>query len=196
MKYFIYIVILALLPAIAVSQEKVSWTSDLTITEHSFKGAIPNLVDDLVQQYYFACTYDFSFHMMSMQFAFTKNFNQYVNAYYIPTHSWIESGELTSQLILMANLDFDLAELYARKFRKKLYEAKNVGSNIDFFCSLHNENNKEYTTEHAEIHSELRTVDNAEEYLHQKILEINSKIEDLSEFCKTCKPKKKKKRKN
>ena len=115
------------------AQDKVLWDSNAEITKASFQSALPNLAKDNLQQYSFACSFDFAFQMANIQFAFTKNFNKYIEAYYVPNLSWIEEGELTEQLLLMANLDFDLVELYARKFRKRLFEANKCRLQREFF---------------------------------------------------------------
>lgn len=174
-------------------QEKVEWREDIEIVPSSFKGTVPEMSEDNLQEYSFAVSYDFSFYMANVQFAFTKNFNRYVSAYYIPTHSWIEEGEYTDQLILMSNLNFDLAELYARKFRKRLFESKNVSSNINFANKIHNEINREYIERESVIRSEIRSQENVEDYLKREIEKVNIEIKELGEFCKNCKPKKKKK---
>ena len=78
----------------------------------------------------------------------------------MPSYSWIEEGELKDQLLLMANLDFDLVELFARKFRKRMFEAKKVGSGINFFNQIHQEINNEYIAKQSEIQSKLYSVEN------------------------------------
>ena len=88
-----------------------------------------------------------------------------------------------------------MVELYARKFRKRLYETKNVGSNVNFFNEVHAEINSEFTSHQAVIQSELRTHEDTVGYLNSEIEKVNLEIEALAEFCKSCKPKKKKKKK-
>lgn len=173
------------------AQTTIEWSKSEEITLASFKANVPNLAEDNVQQYIFAVSYDFSFQMQSMQFTFTKNFNKYVNAYYNPNLSWMEDGELTDQLLLMANLDFDLVELYARKFRKRLFETKNIGSNVNFFDEIHKQIYSEYTSRVSVIQSNIRSQDDTILYLETEIKQVNFEIDELSEFCKTCKPKKK-----
>jgi len=189
---FTLLLLIALNPSF--SQEKIEWSKGIEIDSSCFKASIPNLAEDNLQEYSFACSYNFNFQMIGLQFAFTKNFNSYVSAYYNPHLSWMEEGELTWQLLLMANLDFDLVELYARKFRKKMFEAKNVGSNVNFFNKLHEEVNREYLDRQSVIQSNLRTNENIEDYLKLEIEKVNEEIEMLNEFCKTCKPKKRKKK--
>ncbi len=138
---------------------------------------------------------DFSFNMLGVQFAFTKNFNKYVDAYYAPSLSWIEAGNFTDQLIRLANLDFDIVELYARKFRKQMYDNKKTTSNINFYNDLYKEVSAEYKSFQAEIQNEIRTTNNLDSLITQYHLSVNEEIIALEEFCKQCKPKKKKRRK-
>lgn len=194
MKKLIVICLGILIQSIGYSQYKVEWQKDIEITWNSFEGRLPAMAEDNLQQYSFACTFDFSFQMANLQFTFTKNFNRYVSAYYMPELSWIEKGELTEELLLMANLDFDLVELYARKFRQQLYQSKNVGSNVNFFNDIHARINREYTDRQSVIQSEIRTRENIIEYLKEEIRKVNIEIEALNEFCKECKPQKKKRK--
>lgn len=193
MKNIIIFMTLILIGFHMTAQKQIEWSEEIIINEKSFQGTLPNLTDDNYQEYYFSTSFDFNFQMLSLQFTFTKNFNKYVTAYYVPEFSWMEEGDLTEQLLLMANMDFDLVELFARKFRKKLFEAKNLGSNVNFFSHLHNEINNEYIARNAEIRSRLKTTDNLSDYLVEDNDRINAEIQELGEFCKTCKPQKKKK---
>jgi len=194
MKKLVFLALTIILPFSIFAQSKITWSPEETITKNSFQAATPNLSDDNIQQYTFSATFDFGFQMANIQFAFTKNFNKYVEAYYVPNLSWIEEGESTDELLLMANLDFDLVELYARKFRKKLYETKNVGSNANFFTQIHNEINLEFNNHQAVIQSNIRNKEDIEAYLKTQIAEVNKEIIALSEFCMTCKTQKKKKK--
>lgn len=194
-------VILALLCSILFSinssyaQKKVEWTETTEVTLESFKGTAPEMVEDNVQQYLFSCTWQFNFQMANIQFAFSKNFNKYVEAFYYPNQSWIEEGELTKDLLLMANLDFDITELFARKFRKAIYEKKKVDSSVNMMNTISEEINYEHVNYRAKIESELRATDNIEEVVAKYDKEVNEGIQSLNEFCKTCKPQKKKRKK-
>lgn len=64
---------------------------------------------------------------------------------------------------------------------------------MDFYTKLHNDNNFEYNNERYKIQSELRSSDNPIVYIQEKNAEINEGILELAEFCKSCKPTKKKK---
>jgi len=100
MKIILTLLAILTLSTLTYSQTIVEWKEDELITLQSFEGELPDLAEDQIQQYTFAATFDFNFQMLNMQFAFTKNFNQYVKAYYVPSLSWIEKGELNDQLLV------------------------------------------------------------------------------------------------
>lgn len=189
-------ILILLVTGFNLAQDRVPWADDVEITLESFQAPIPALEEDHIQQYTFSSTYEFAYQMLNMQFAFTKNFNSYVETYYSPKLSWMEHGEFTSQLLLMANLDFDLIELYVRKFRKRMYEQKKVGSSPNFFAAIHDEIALALNNERLVIHNKVSRLEDPIEYLQAKMNEVNLGINELHEFCKTCKPSKKKKKKN
>lgn len=178
----------------STAQSIVEWSPDEVIDIRSFKAACPEMADDGIQRYSLVATFDFNYQMANIQFIMTKNFNKYVTSYYIPNNSWIEKGELTDQIFKMANLDFDILELFARKFRKQMFENKRAGSNTNFYQQLFNEVNKEYTAFTASLNSEIVSSENVDELLSKYSSQVNLEIESLSDYCKACKPKKKKKK--
>lgn len=176
-----------------IAQTRIEWSPNVTITESSFQSNAPTMPEDNMQQFDFSSTFELNFQMLGLQFAFTKNFNSYVEAYYVPSLSWKESGDLDEQILQIANLQFDLVELYARKCRKRMYESKKLGSDVNFFSYILEQINNEHHKEIAVIQSELRTNKDVSLYLKNKNEEVNAQIDELSDFCKQCKPSKKKK---
>ena len=137
---------------------------------------------------------DFSFYMSSGEFMFTKNFNSKVNCTFKrDAASLIAPDSLVAlDLLNFSRYEFDLSELYARKFRKRLYEEKGAFSDVSFFRPIYDEIQKEFTERHtlAGTQTELgRDIANLNT-LHQEVL---NEITVLSDFCKACKPPKKKK---
>lgn len=176
------------------SQNKILWANDIVINEVCFKDELSNLAEDNVQEMFFHANYEFSYQMTNAQFAFTKNWNRYVEAFYIPELSWMENGELKSDLLLLANLQFDLAELYARKLRKKLYDSKKLSSSPNFYTIAYQEVNNEYNKFSSEINSRLRTSNDWGPILIEYTKSVNAEINQLGDFCRLCKPPKKKKK--
>lgn len=126
--------------------------------------------------------------MNNLQFAFTKNFNKYVAVYFVPSSSWIEGGPQTRFLTEMANLNFDLAELQARKFRKRIYEDKNMASFNTLFQQVFQEINDDYAKRMAKISSEVYSSESPSEVLADYQQKVNFEIFNLKDFCKACKP--------
>lgn len=194
MKKLILVILILPFSLFCQGQEKVDWGRDVEITIESFKGKLPDLKEDKVQQYSLASFYEFNGHMRIFQFAFAKHFNQYVSVYYIPSDSWIEDGEQTEEILMIANLNFDLLELYSRKFRKKIFESKTFNSSFDFINKIYEEISRDLSEKQATISNEIRNQDDLSVYLADQIKLVNFEIEKLDEFCKTCVPKKKKRR--
>ncbi len=125
---------------------------------------------------------------------FTKNFNSKVNCTFNrDAASLVAPDSLTAMDLLdFARFEFDLSELYARKFRKKIYEEKGAFSEASFFRPLYDKIQQEFTERHTIAGQESDLGRNKEKLneLHQAVLK---EIEQLSDFCKLCKPPKKKK---
>ncbi len=172
-------------------QEKVDWSAGYTMDTSDFRGKVPYMEEDYVQRYYLASQLGFSYQMNSYQFAFTKNFNKYIEVYFKPSSSWIERGEQTDLLLAMASLDFDLAELYARKFRKSIYENKKLVSSTQLFQEEFEKVSNTYSDRRAQMMSEVMASSMPHETLASYRQHVNLEILTLEEFCKACKPKKK-----
>jgi hypothetical protein len=123
----------------------------------------------------------------------SKNFNSKVTCNFSPSSSVMiaTDAENAKQLLAFAQYEFDTCELYARKFRKSLYEEKGTFSDINYveqiIYKIRAENTKR-TTEAGKL-TELGKKDLILAELHKQVL---TEINELSDFCKTCKPKKKK----
>src|SRR6478609_8493552 len=77
---------------------------------------------------------DFSFYMSNAEFITTKNFNSKVACTFNRKSASLIAPDTTSAMDLLAfsQYGFDMAELYARKLRKRLYEEKGAFSNASF----------------------------------------------------------------
>ncbi len=178
---------------ISYGQEKKAWTEEYLIEMGDFQGVAPIMEEDYVQRYYLAAQLAFNYQMNHYQFAFTKNFNKYVEVYFNPASSWIEEGDQTDMLLEMANLDYDLAELHARKFRKRIFENKNIVSSPALLQSEFEKVSNEYADYRAQVLSEIMASATIHEKLAHYRQSVNLEIYNLAEFCQACKPAKKKK---
>jgi hypothetical protein len=177
-----------------LGQDKVEWTPSLVLTIEDFKSNASKL-DKNVEQFYIqpAIRMDFSFQMSSYEFMLTKNFNSKVVSTFNPKASVIVAPDLdfANKLLSFAHMNFNLLELYARKYRKRLYESKGVLSEVSFFQKAYEGLEEEYNERQA-ILTESTNLGQNEKRLQEANDQILKEISELSDFCKSCKPKKKK----
>ena len=96
------------------------------------------------------------------------------------------------QILNFARYEFDLSEVHARKFRQQLYEKKGAFSTANFFRPVYDEIQKEYIERHTTAAKETDIGRNSEKLSVLQSI-VLAELEQLAEFCKTCKPIKKKK---
>lgn len=180
----------------ATAQDVLEWSDNYALQFSDFQSPSTSIsMDNNRYSLYNGCSIDFAFQMTNAEFMFTKNFNSKVNNSFVRNVAAIIAPDSTyaMNLLLFARYEFDLAELYVRKIRQQLYETKGAFSSPTFFQPIFDRIKKEYNERHAaasqrcdlgsnrvvlkELHDEVRT-------------EINTNYPD---FCKTCKPVKKKK---
>jgi len=171
-------------------QAKTEWKEGYQLSVLDFAAEAPKSHEGQGQTYYLAANLDFAYAMNSYEFMLTKNFNKNVTAFFIPANSWLQQGEGTEILLKYAQMDFDLLELYARKFRQRLYEEKNAFSNPNFFQEAHDAVNAELAKRHVEMQNAMAESNSKGAAFHEQVLK---EIVVLNEFCKECKPAKKKK---
>ncbi|HOZ82927.1 MAG: hypothetical protein JNK36_10960 [Bacteroidia bacterium] len=136
---------------------------------------------------------EFSFYMNNAEFMFTKNFNSKVNCSFNRNAASLVAPDslIALDLLSFARYDFDLSELYARKFRKSLFEEKGAFSDISFFQPIYDKIQQELS-ERRTIAGKATEIGRNTEKLIELHREVNKEIEQLDQFCKTCKPSKKK----
>jgi hypothetical protein len=140
---------------------------------------------------------NFSFHMSSYEFMFTKNFNSKAVCNFNRNAGLIiaPNQEIAISLLALARYDFDLCELYTRKVRQGLYENKGAFSDPNFFQPIFTKLETEYVERSTTVHQETDLGRNQAklDFLHQQ---VKKEIGELADFCKTCKPPKRKKQKS
>lgn len=172
------------------SQAKKDWVAGYKLSVLDFQAEPPKGREGQGQTFYLAANLDYGYAMSSYEFMQTKNFNSYITAYFFPALSWLQQGEGTEILLRYAQMDFDLIELYARKFRQKLYQEKKALSNPDFFQEAQDKIKAEMAKRHVEILNAASESDAKGDAFHRQIL---TEISELADFCKECKPAKNKK---
>jgi len=191
-----YLLILLLLSSFAIGQEsKIEWSPNYQIQIDDFK---PSRVD--INQSITAISVssgvmvDFAVQMSNIEFMFTKNFNAKLVCSFNKESASITAPDSlkAGKLLKLVQFDFDLSELYTRKMRKELFENKKMFSNVTFFQPYFDKMN----AARNKISSEIYTASNFGEnstFLEKEHAAIKEEINLLSDFCKECKPPKKRK---
>jgi len=190
----VFISILFLVAHFTNAQNIIEWDGIYQLQLSDFQAATTQVGETNVYHIQMHSGIEFGFNMLAAEFMFTKNFNGKVNCVFNrDASSLLAPDSITAQnLVNYARYYFDLSELHARKLRKKLYESKGAFSNSDFFTPIYNEVQKELTERNSEAshQSDLGANPGVLAILHSKVL---MEIEAYADFCKTCKPPKKKK---
>jgi hypothetical protein len=179
---------------IVYAQNRIDWDGKYSLVLSDFKSKSTKIGDVNFYTIYSAATFYFSFQMTNAEFMFTKNFNSKVDCYFLRDAALITAPDssMANNLLALARYEFDLAELFARKFRKRIYESKGAFSDVSFFRPLFDETQKEFSERQSNTFSETEIGQNQEKLneLHKTVI---TEIQELSDFCKECKPIKKRK---
>jgi hypothetical protein len=179
----------------AFSQEAIEWTPEYEVTLEDFKSK-GTKIDPSLSSYYLGAgiKMDFNYAMSNYEYMFTKNFNSKVTVVFQPTASTIKAPnlEMANNMVAMADFQFDLAELYARKFRKKIYDEKEAFSDPNKLGAFFESVNKDWNDRSTQSMEEADLGMNREvlDRMHKEVL---LELEQYPDFCKECKPVKKKK---
>jgi hypothetical protein len=130
----------------------------------------------------------FSFNMTNAEFLFTKNFNSKVENSFKRSASYIIAPDsiIAEDVVSFGRFEFDLSELYARKFRQQLFENKGVLSNVNFFQPIFDKVNDEFAKRVSDAAS-LTDLGRNRNRLSDLHAQVKSEINELSEFCQSCK---------
>ena len=188
------IIIAFLLIAVQINaQNAIEWDGKYQIQLSDFKSKatqIGNVSSNSIQT---VSGLNFSIQMSNVEFMFTKNFNSKVSSTFKrESASIIATDTITAErMVKFAQYEFDLSELYARKLRKDLYINKGTFSDISFLQPLYDVIQKDYVEEHGEA-SKKTNLGQKKDILIKLNDAVLLRIQELSDFCKTCKPPKKK----
>lgn len=188
------ILFLSLVFSVGYCQSIVEWNPEYNLQLSDFQSSQTE-INSVLTSYsiYPGMNIEFSFQMSQGEFMFTKNFNDKVKSTFNRKAAVITAPDtiVAEQLLQYGQVSFNLTELYARKFRKELYEQKGAFSDVNFFKPIFNKLMEELNSENARVlkgtnfgnNTALLTLE------HDRIL---SEIAALSAFCYSCKPNKKK----
>lgn len=193
----LFTIILSLGFSIGFSQTSFNWTPEYELNIADFKSPQTEINEELTSYSILSgSSMNFDFHMSVYQFMFTKNFNSKVKVIFNKNASVITAPNesIAEYLIKYGQYNFDLTELYARKFRKEIYLKKGTFSDVSFIQPIFNEIQEKMNAENARV---LKATDMGknEELLKQEHEKVLIEIDALADFCFECKPPKKKKKK-
>ena len=176
----------------AYGQNSLEWDGKYVLQFADFQAATTQIGGTHLYSLHTVSPIEFSFYMSSAEFMLTKNFNSKVNCAFNRGAASLMAPDsvIAVDLLHFARYEFDLSELYARKFRKRLFEQKGAFSNVNFIKPIYDEIQREFAEEHTLAVKATDLGRNREELaaLHQEVLK---EIEQLADFCKQCKPPKK-----
>ncbi len=177
-----------------LAQNDVEWDGKYQIQLSDFKSKATQIGNVNTNSIQTASGLNFSIQMSNVEFMFTKNFNSKVSTTFKRESASIIATETitANRMVKFAQYEFDLSELYARKLRQNLYLNKGTFSDISFLQPLYDTIQKEYVEEHGEA-SKKTNLGQKEDVLKELNEDVLKRIQELSDFCKSCKPPKKKK---
>lgn len=192
MMNYLLIALFLFSPLFLPAQQKIEWSPEYKLESSDFKSPVTQVGRNAISMVA-ANRIEFSYQMSQYEFMFTKNFNSKVVATFTPSASYYVASDKESirSLINFARMSFDLTELYARKLRQKIFEEKGAFSNANFFVPLYEDIQKQLSERHALLIQSTDLGRNETELKKEHAL-VLQEIEALPDFCKTCKPKKKK----
>tara|TARA_R110002126_G_scaffold171761_2_gene320532 strand:- start:372 stop:959 length:588 start_codon:yes stop_codon:yes gene_type:complete len=187
-------ILLFLFSASLIAQNTVEWNENYKLLLSDFQSKGTLIGNTQTNSIHTASGLDFSIQMTNIEFMFTKNFNSKVNSTFKrDAASIIATDSITAKHLLdFAQYEFDLSELYARRLRRDLYINKGTFSDISFLQPLYDAIQKEYIVEH-DIASNKSNLGQNEKVIKELDADVLKRIQELSDFCKNCKPPKKKK---
>lgn len=193
MKQLFFLLIIVIFPITSFSQNQFDWDASRVLTMQDFQSKRSTMSGDkiFIQS---SARMGFEVSMSNYEFMLTKNFNSKVSCTFTPKSAVLIAPDENSAkaLIKFAQYQFDVNELYARKFRKLLFENKGTFSDIKFIQPLFETIQEELTDRITEA-SELTDLGLDTEQLLTLHLKVLDEIEALKDFCKSCKPPKSKK---
>ena len=190
----LFIAILLAIVCNVKGQNTIEWDGNYQLKLSDFQSTATQIGGTNIYSLNTVSSFDFSFYMSSGEFMFTKNFNSKVNCSFNRNAASLVAPDslIATDLLSFARYQFDLSELYARKFRKRLFEEKGAFSNVNFFRPIYDEIQREFN-ERQTIAMKATDLGRDKEKLRQIHQDVLAEIAQLANFCKTCKPPKKKK---
>jgi hypothetical protein len=191
-KFFLTLALL--ISVLGTAQNKIDWDGTYQLQLSDFQSNETQVGGTTITSMQTASNLEFGFQMSNVEFMFTKNFNSKVNCAFQRDAAMIVAPDAATanKLVQFAQYQFNLSELYARKLRQKIYETKGTFSDITFLKPLYEQIEKELIEQNG-IASKATNLGQDEGKLSILNAKVLSQIDALADFCKACKPPKKKK---
>ncbi|MFN8350440.1 MAG: hypothetical protein U0U25_03145 [Flavobacteriales bacterium] len=184
-----WLLVVVLLGRDVVAQDMIEWDGVRQLHLSDFRSPATAVGGGSQYSLQSAVGFDFLFSMSRGAFMFAKNFNEQVTCSFKPAASSLVAPDssIARQLVGFARYQFDLNELYARKFRQRMFEEKGAFSDANFFRPAFDELQQELTTRHtlAANSTDLGRKEAALQELHRAVLD---ELDRLKDFCRSCKP--------
>jgi hypothetical protein len=177
------------------AQNSIEWDGSYQLQLTDFQSQATQIGNEVnITSIHTASSPDFGFMMNNVAFLFTKKFNSKVDcSFNRDASSLIAPDTITANKLLdFSRYEFDLSELYARKLRKEIYEQKGTLSDVNYLKVLYDQIQMKYAEEHAMA---AKTTNLGLDSPKLAVLRtvVLKQIQNHSDFCKSCKPSKKKK---
>ncbi|MEL0650074.1 hypothetical protein V6246_01485 [Algibacter sp. TI.3.09] len=154
------------------------WRSDSKLTINDFKIKISNENNDAVYAQFMISHSIGGFDFMK------RNLNNKIKNRFLGNASWIDTTKVESieKQIDFQQMQFDLAEIQARKFRKRILKDKGqISKGFDIVEKINNEIIVEFSNVRLELMRETESGRNEEKVSKWKE-KIKTELEDLDEF--------------
>jgi len=189
MTKYIYIFLL-LLPFSVLAQDELHWSEDYLLSVSDYQATSP----DLSNLQSVSGTFYVSYEMGGLNLITNRNLNKYVSCYFQKDKSYISKSDKadTKLMLRYQQLIFNLYEIQARNLRRKFFDertkllTKGPGT-------LHSEALAEHKKLLEQVEEETNEGSRSE-VITEWLIWTKEELENLSDFCKTCKPRKKKHR--
>lgn len=194
MRIAFYVFLFCLSLSMHAQSDRVEWQPNYTFSLSDFANPgtrIDSRLEKTLLQP--GIVIELGFQMTGVEFMFTRNFNEKVTCFYDRGAALIlaQNSYEAEELLKLAAFDFDLSELHTRKIRKGLFENKKTFSDVYYFQPFYDKIINERNAESSRVYLESDFGKN-EEVLKAEHAKVKKAILELSDYCKSCKPPKKK----
>ena len=187
MKNYLFLIFL-LSTIYGFAQNKIEWSDGYNLSKDDFQaqatksGSFQSATGSFYVEY----------EIGGMNLITNRNLNKNVSCYFQKDESYIDDGDddSTQKIIRYQQLLFDIYELQARNLRKKFFEERKT-----ILTKGPSVLREEVASEHATLLSKVESETNeGSELLKIEKWEgwVKNELKVLADYCKTCKPKKKK----